>query len=82
MRKETLDIDKIGKQLLGLHLYGEPAQEKVEKYKRQSDPKQAFNNPWILIATITMLIMTIVSLEFRLRPKNSYVITKTLESLL
>ena len=29
-----------------------------------------------------MLVLTIVSLEFRLRPKNSYVITKTLETLL
>jgi len=29
-----------------------------------------------------MLIMTIVSLEIRMSPKNSYVITKTLETLL
>ena len=34
MRKETLDVDKVARQLKGLHLYGEPEQVKVEKYLR------------------------------------------------
>ena len=29
-----------------------------------------------------MLIMTVISLEYKIQPKNAYVITKTIESLL
>ena len=81
-KKKELDLDKIEKLMPGLAYYKEPTEVEVKEYLAKSDPTMWYNNIWIFIITSAIFLMTIVSIELKIFPKNAYILTKTNESLM
>lgn len=81
-KKKELDLDKIEKLMPGIAYYKEPTEAQVKEYLAKSDPTMWYNNIWIFIITSAIFLMTVVSIELKIAPKNAYILTKTNESLM
>ncbi len=53
-----------------------------DRYKEKSEAGSWYNNIWIFIIVSIILVLTVISLEYKLEAKTVYVLTKSNESIL